>query len=172
MKIPRAIEQEVLKLLNEQILAGKYETTCSTYRSHIWTVAKKEGKIHIVLDLQDLNQYVICDASHPPHPHDFTESCTGFTIYGVADLFSGYDAVTLHVNSRDLTTFQTMDEVLHNMTCPQGLTNALQHFQCMVKHVLGEDRPRYCNPFVDDAVIKGPRTRYDDDAIPTNPSIR
>lgn len=108
----------------------------------------------------------------PPHPHDFAESCTGYAIYRVADLFSGYNAVTLHVNLRDLMTFQTMDEVLRNTTCLQGLTNALQWFQQMIKHVLGNNCPVKCNPFIDDAIIKGPRTTYNDEPISSNPHIR
>lgn len=128
LRFPAAIADDVRKLLNEQILAGKYECACSSYRSRMWAVAKKTGKLRLVLDLQDLNQYVVRDASLPPHPHDFAEECAGHAIYGLADLFAGFDAVTLASVSRDLTTFQALDKVLRNTCCPQGLTNALQWF--------------------------------------------
>lgn len=172
IRFPAAIADDVRRLLREQVLAGKYEPGYSSYRSRIWAVLKKSGKLRLVLDLQDLNQYVVRDASLPPHPHDFAESCAGHVIYGVADLFSGFDAVTLHVASRDLTTFHAMDDVLRNTCCPQGLTNALQWFQRTSNHAMGDDRPKIANPFIDDLCVKGPRTVYNNETIEGNPNIR
>lgn len=59
IRVPCAIKDEVLCLLKEQILAGKYEPGYSSYRSRIWAVLKKGNKLQIILDLQDLNQYII-----------------------------------------------------------------------------------------------------------------
>ena len=172
IRFPAAIIDDVKTMLREQKLAAKYENGYSSYRSRIWAMSKKNGKLRLVLDLQDLNQYVIRDASLPPHPHDFAEECAGHVIYGVADLFSGFDAVTLATKSRDLTTFQAVDEVLRNTCCPQGCTNALQWFQRTSSHAMGEDNPKVARPFVDDLCIKGPRTRYNNETIPGNPGIR
>ncbi|KAI9063702.1 hypothetical protein FKP32DRAFT_1549662, partial [Trametes sanguinea] len=41
--IPKAIEGEVRKLLVDQSLAGKYEDSCASYRSRVFTVLKKNG---------------------------------------------------------------------------------------------------------------------------------
>ena len=103
IRFPSAIAEDVRKLLKEQELAGKYEMGYSSYCSRIWAVAKKNRKLRLVLDLQDLNHYVIRDTSLPLHPHDFAERSTGHVIYGLANLFSGFDAATLAVVSHNLT---------------------------------------------------------------------
>ncbi|KIP01284.1 hypothetical protein PHLGIDRAFT_80760, partial [Phlebiopsis gigantea 11061_1 CR5-6] len=95
IRIPKAIEKEVRNLLQEQRRAGKYEDSCASYRSRVFAVVKAMNKLRLVHDLQEMNQYVIRDAALPPRPDDFAESFVGHAIYGVADLFSGYDAVTL-----------------------------------------------------------------------------
>lgn len=172
LRFPSAIADDVRKLLNEQILAGKYEGACSSYRSRMWAVAKKTGKLRLVLDLQELNRYVVRDASLPPHPHNFAEECAGHAIYGLADLFGAFDAVTLAMVSRDLTTFQALDKVLRNTCCPQGLTNALQWFQRTSTHTLGSDSPSIARVFVDDLLAKGPRTTYNDELIRHGSDIR
>lgn len=166
LRFPAAIADDVRRLLREQILANKYEYACSSYRSRMWAVAKKGGKLRLVLDLQELNRVVVRDASLPPHPHDFAEDCAGHACYGLADLFGAFDAVTLAMTSRDLTTFQALDKVLRNTCCPQGLTNALQWFQRTSTHTLGEDSPGIARIFVDDLIVKGPKSTYNDELMP------
>ncbi|OJT10001.1 Retrovirus-related Pol polyprotein from transposon 17.6 [Trametes pubescens] len=168
--IPKAIEKDVLRLIREQTLAGKYEDSVASYRSRVFTVLKKNGVLRLVHDLQDLNAVTIRDSALPPRPDDFAESFVGRAIYGVADLFSGYDAQTLDVRSRDLTTFQCLDESARNTCLPQGATNAVCDFGRCTKHML-RDEPD-AKAFVDDAGIMGPPTRYNDIAIPDNPGIR
>lgn len=168
--IPKAIERDVEKLIREQTLAGKYEQSAASYRSRVFTVLKKNGSLRLVHDLQDLNAITIRDSALPPRPDDFAESFVGRAIYGVADLFSGYDARTLHPRSRDLTTFQCMDDSARCTCLPQGATNAVVDFGRCTKHtLLGEPDAK---AFVDDCGIKGPASRYDEETIPSNPEIR
>ncbi|KAL5485756.1 hypothetical protein ACEPAI_6797 [Sanghuangporus weigelae] len=49
--IPRAIQEEVIKLLKEKIAAGVYEPSQASYRSRWFCVIKKNGKLRIVHDL-------------------------------------------------------------------------------------------------------------------------
>jgi hypothetical protein len=60
---------------------------------------------------------------------DFAESFVGHQIFGVADLFSGYDACTLAEGSQDLTTFQCLEFPQRLTVLPQGCTNSVQEFQ-------------------------------------------
>ncbi|OSC96481.1 DNA/RNA polymerase, partial [Trametes coccinea BRFM310] len=168
--IPKAIEGEVRKLLSEQSLAGKYEESCASYRSRVFTVLKKNKSLRLVHDLQDLNAVTIRDSALPPRPDDFAEQFVGRAIYGVADLFSGYDARTLDPRSRDLTTFQCMNESLRNTCLPQGATNAVSDFSRCTKHTL-RDEPD-AEAFVDDCGIMGPPSRYDDELIAADSDIR
>ncbi|KAJ8454791.1 hypothetical protein ONZ51_g12825 [Trametes cubensis] len=168
--IPKAIVGKVRDLLREQTLAGKYEQSCAAYWSPVFTVLKKNGSLRLVHDLQDLNSVTIRDAALPPRPDDFAEGFVGHTVYGVADLFSGYDARTLDPRSRDLTTFQCMEVSARNTVLPQGATNAVTDFGRCTYHTL-RDEPN-AEAFVDDCGIKGPKSRYEDATLDDNPKIR
>ena len=170
--IPKAIEGRVAKILESHFGSGRYEQSCSAYRSPVFPVQKKNGDLRLVHDLQSLNAVTIRDAALPPRPDDFAESFVGYACYGVADLFSGYDARTLDVRSRDLTTFQCMGVSGRCTVLPQGATNAVSDFVRCTRHILAEEEPDYARIFVDDCGIKGPKTRYDDESIPDNPGIR
>ena len=91
IRIPKAIEATVRKMLQEQRDAGKYEYSTASYRSRIFTVAKKDPGIRIIHDVQELNKVTIRDSALPPRVDDFAESHVGHVVYGLADLFSGYD---------------------------------------------------------------------------------
>ena len=170
--IPKAIESKVCKILEAHFASGRYEQACSAYRSPLFAVQKKNGDLRLVHDLQMLNSNTIRDASLPPRPDDFAESFVGYACYGVADLFSGYDARTLDVRSRDLTTFQCMDVSGRCTVLPQGATNAVSDFVRCTRHILAEEIPDHAKIFVDDCGIKGPRSRYDNEPIPGNNGIR
>jgi hypothetical protein len=57
--IPPGIRDKVIELLKEKMAAGVYEPSQSSYRSKWFCVAKKDGKLHIVHDLQPLNKILI-----------------------------------------------------------------------------------------------------------------
>ncbi|PIL28589.1 hypothetical protein GSI_08630 [Ganoderma sinense ZZ0214-1] len=170
--IPKAIETKVARILDAHFASGRYELSCCAYRSAVFPVEKKNGDLRLVHDLQHLNSVTIRDASLPPRPDDFAESFVGYACYGVADLFSGYDARTLDVRSRDLTTFQCMDVSGRCTVLPQGATNAVSDFVRCTRHILAEEIPEHAKIFVDDCGIKGPRSRYHNEPIPENENIR
>ena len=62
----------------------------------------------MVHNVQELNKVTIRDPTLPPRVDDFTENHVGHVIYGLADLFSGYDGRILAVESRPLTTFNSL----------------------------------------------------------------
>jgi hypothetical protein len=94
-------------MLQDQRDAGKYEYSTASYHSRMFTVTKKIG-LRIIHDVQELNKVTIRDVALPPRVDDFAESHVGHTIYGLADLFSGYDGRTLAIASRPLTTFNSL----------------------------------------------------------------
>ncbi len=172
IRIPKAVESEVRLLLANQRKAGKYEYSCASYRSRVFPVAKTGGKLRLVHDLQEMNKIVIRDAALPPRPDDFAESFVGRAVYGVADLFSGFDARTLAEVSRDLTTFHCLDGPERLTVLPQGCTNSVQEFQRCARHAIQPEIPNHADVFIDDCGIKGPRSRYNDEVLPENPGIR
>ena len=95
--ILKSIEDNVRQMLLEQKAAGKYEYSSASYRSRIFAVANPKGGICLVVDVQELNRVTVHDAGLPPRTDDFAESFVGHIIYGLADLFSGYDGQKLGV---------------------------------------------------------------------------
>src|SRR5580693_55435 len=65
IRLPRAREGEIMQMLDEQMRAGKYELSTSSYRSAFFAVEKKNGLLRIVHDLQPLNRVTIRDSSLP-----------------------------------------------------------------------------------------------------------
>jgi hypothetical protein len=170
IRIPKSIEDTVRQMLLEQKAAGKYEYSTASYRSRIFAVGKPKGGIRLVADVQELNRVTVRDAGLPPRTDDFAESFVGHVIYGLADLFSGYDGRKLAVTSRPLTTFSCLIGPLRSCVLPQGATNSLPEFQRCTTHALQEEIPKNGNVFVDDVGLKGPTSTYDNEEIA--PGIR
>ena len=170
IRIPKSIEDTVRQMLLEQKAAGKYEYSTASYRSRIFAVAKPKGGVRLVADVQELNRVTVRDAGLPPRTDDFAESFVGHVIYGLADLFSGYDGRKLAVTSRPLTTFSCLIGPLRSCVLPQGATNLLPEFQRCTTHTLQEEIPKNGNVFVDDVGLKGPTSNYNDEEIA--PGIR
>ena len=169
IQIPKAIKDTVRKMLIEQRDAGKYEYSMASHRSRIFPVTKKAG-LRMVHDVQELNKVTIWDSALPPRVDDFAESHVGHVIYGLADLFSGYDRRILAIESRPLTTFNSLIGPNRLTVLPQGATNSVPEFQCCTIHTLDEDTPRNSDAFIDDITVKGPRSEYNHEELA--PGIR
>ncbi|KAJ3739859.1 hypothetical protein DFH05DRAFT_1406424 [Lentinula detonsa] len=100
--IPKAIYDDVVAVIRDNEAAGRFEPTTSSYRSSLFAVAKKPGSdppVHIVIDLQKLNSVTIRDSALPPNINEFAESFLGHALYGLFDLFSGFDARYVGIRS-------------------------------------------------------------------------
>lgn len=124
-------------------------------------VGKPKGGIRLVADVQELNRVMVCDAGLPPRTDDFAESFIGHVIYGLADLFSGYDGQRLGVTSRPLTTVSSLIGPHGSCVLPQCVTNSLPKFQHCTTHTLQDEIPKNRGVFVDDVGLKGPTTMYE-----------
>jgi len=52
IRLPKSREAEIMEMLEDQRQAGKYELSSLSYRSAIFTIEKKDGKLRLVHDLQ------------------------------------------------------------------------------------------------------------------------
>jgi len=176
--IPPATLGEVVRIIKEKIASGVYKPSTAAYRSRWFCVVKKDGKsLRLVHDLQPLNVVTIRDASLPPFVEHLAESFACYAVYGMMDLYSGYDQHVLHEDSHDLTTFGTPLGPHCLTTLPQGHTNAVQVYQGDTAFILQHEIPEYTSPFVDDVPVKSMQTRYQHEdgtfeTIPDNPGIR
>ena len=176
MPLPRGYRDEIIGLLKEKIDAGVYEVAQSSYRSRWFCVKKKDGGLRIVHDLQKLNGITIRDSGVPPILEEFVEAYAGRSIYTVLDMYWGFHARILDVDSRDMTAFQTPLGVLRLVSLPMGYTNSPAEFQACMMFILQDEVPDKAGVFIDDIPIKGPATRYltangTEECIPQNPGI-
>ncbi|MBW0520210.1 hypothetical protein O181_059925 [Austropuccinia psidii MF-1] len=89
--IPKPTIPQFIELVRERIRTGFYEQSTSSYTSPVFCVAKSNGKLRIVHDLQDLNKVTIKDAGLPPHIGEFVEAFSRRACYGLGDIMGGYD---------------------------------------------------------------------------------
>jgi len=133
IRVPKAIEEMVHQMLLEQKAAGKYEYSTASYCSRIFAVGKLKGGICLVADVQELNRVTVRDAGLPLRTDDFAESFVGHVIYGLADLFSGYDGQRLGVASRPLTTFSSLIGPHHSCVSLKALPTHFQSFSAVLR---------------------------------------
>lgn len=137
---PRAIHDEVVATIRDNKAAGRFEPTTSSYRCSLFAVAKKPGStppVRLVVDMQPLNAVTIRDSSLVPNLNEFAESFLGYSMYGLFDLYSGFDACWVGVRSRPLQDFHT----------PIG---PRQQTQRHVQHGISRISPHIADNFVDD----------------------
>jgi hypothetical protein len=172
------IQQDMIQIIKDWIASGVYEPSTTAYRSRWFCVLKGDRKsLRLVHDLRPLNAVTIRDASTPPFVEQLAESFAGYVVYGMMDLFAGYDQHPLHVESRDMTTFSSPLGPQRLTMLPMGYTNAVQIYQADMSFILQEEIPHYTMPFIDDLPVKSGTTRYQDadgsyETMPANPGIR
>lgn len=176
--IPNGIHDKVIQIIKDKISSGIYEPSSASYRSRWFCVVKKDGKsLRLVHDLQPLNGVSIKDAAVPPFVDQLGEAYAGRACYSSYDLYVAFDQRKLDVRSRDMTSFQTPLGTFRLTSIPMGYTNSMQILHNDVRFMLRDFIPDVTEPFVDDIMTKGPKTRYEledgsYETIPENPGIR
>jgi hypothetical protein len=94
----------------------------------------------------------------------------GRQIYGLFDLFAGYDGRMLAIKSRPMTMLSTIIGALRLTCLPQGATNSVPEFCKCTNHCLAEEIPDHGNVFIDDVGAKGPFSDYNNEEL--TPGIR
>jgi hypothetical protein len=176
MPIPPGIYVQVIEAVCKKIASGVYEPSNLLYQSCWFTVAKKDGTLRLVHNLQPLNVVTIHDAGVPLFTKTLAESCSGRACYGILDLLARYNYRRLHPDSCDLTTFQSPLGTFCITTIPMGWGNSVPIFQADVTYILKDEIPEHTIPFLDDNSALGPRSHYECPdgtfkTIPKNPGI-
>ena len=176
--IPPSSWDQAIQIIKDHIASGVYEPSAAAYRSCWFCVLKQDGKtLRLVHDLQPLNTITIWDSSVPPFVENLAESFSGYAVYSMMDLFAGYDQRPLHVDSRDMTTFNSPLGPHRLTTLSMGHTNTVQIYQANMAFILQDEIPHHTMPFIDDLPVKTKTTRHQRpdgsyETISENPGIR
>ena len=149
---------------------GMLEFSQGPYRSRYFLVEKKDGKYRFINDVQPLNKVTIRDSGMPPSVDEFSEDFAGYPIVTSVDYYSGYNEIPLDKDSRDLTAFLSDIGLVRSTRLPQGWCNSVATFQRIVGKVHCRQIPHEVRLFIDDAGMKGPKSRYNDEFVA--PGIR
>ena len=139
---------------------------------------KQDSKtLWLVHDLQPLNAVTIWDSLVPLFVEHLAELFSRYAVYGMMDLFAGYDQCPLHIDSRDMTTFNSPLGPHRLTTLLMGHTNAVQIHQADMAFILQDEIPHHTMPFIDDLLVKSKMSWYQSpdslyETIPENPGIR
>ena len=173
LRLPLARTEEIMSMLKEQMKAGKYESSQSSYRARFFTVEKKDKSLRIVHDLQPLNAVSIRDSATLPRIDEMLDFFAGAAIYGIFDLKSSFDSCILAPVSQDMMMFRANRMgSLRQMTLPEGYTNSPVEFQRRMTHIIEPMIPKKVDVFINDCTLKGLKTRLRDGLIPGNSQIR
>ena len=149
--IPPAHFKKLIEFLKEKLRAGIMEPSSGSYASPWFVVAKKDGDIRFIQDLQVLNKITIRDSGVVPNMSDLTERASGHRIYSGVDCHSFYDQFVLDKDSRDLTAIRTPLGLMRITGLPQGWTNSVpnaQRVSSMIFHKNG-----IVEVFMDDVLV-------------------
>ena len=145
--IPPLSWNQAIQIIKDRIASGVYEPSTAAYRSCWFCMLKQNGKtLRLVHDLQPLNAVTIRDSSVPPFVEHLAKSFGGYAVYGMMDLFTGYDQCPLHMDSRDMTTFNSPLEPHRLTTLWMEHTNAVQIYQANMAFILQDEIPHYMIP--------------------------
>ena len=178
ISIPPSSWDQAIQIIKDRIASGVYKPSTTAYRSRWFCVLKQDSKtLRLVHNLQPLNTITIRDSSVPPFVEHLAESFSGYAVYGMMDLFAGYDQRPLHVDSQDMTTFNSLLGPHRLTTLPMGHTNAVQIYQADMAFILQDKIPHHTMPFIDDLPVKTETTRHQRpdgsyETISENPGIR
>ena len=116
----------------------------------------------------EFNQVTIPDANLSPSADEFLKEFAGCAIFSMIDFFLGYNQVKLDKKYQDLTAFMTLLDVMQMTILSQSVTNLVAQFVRIVLKILGLYLYDQVKVFLDDMVIKRPKTTYNNENMATD----
>ncbi|KAK5837608.1 hypothetical protein PVK06_006335 [Gossypium arboreum] len=115
------IKEEVKKQFDASFLqVVKY----SEWVANIVPVPKKDGKVRMCVDYQDLNKASPKDNFPLSHIDTLVDKTAGYSLFSFMDGFSGYNQIKIHPEDMEKTTFVTMWGTFCYKVMSFGLKNA------------------------------------------------
>ena len=147
----KPIEQELAKLIDMDIIEKAEGPT--PWVSPILTVPKRNGEIHICVDMRAANDAVIRERHPIPTVDEVLHNLNGSTVFSRLDLKWGFHQVELSESSRSITTFVTHAGLYRYKRLFFGISSGPEKYQQIIQQVLSECT-RALN-IADDIVVHG-----------------
>ena len=129
-------------------------TPChSPYSAPAMLLAKKNGKLRLVIDYRQLNKQTIKSTWPIPSIEEMFDTLEGSAYFTSIDMSAGFYQVPMAESSQDYTTFSTPFGSFKWPRMPMGLTGSPPILQCLVEKVLVALTWKICVPYLDDIII-------------------
>ena len=89
-------------------------------------VPKKDGKVRMCVDYQDLNWVSLKDNFPLPHINTLADNIAKNSLFSIMDRFLGYNQIRMAPDDMEKTTFVTMWETFCYKVMPFSLKNVGQ----------------------------------------------
>lgn len=154
-RVPLAKREEVQKLIDEMLLEGVIEESCSPWSSPVVIVKKKDGSSRFCVDYRKLNAATKKDSYPLPSINDTLATLAGSQWFSSLDLKSGYWQVKMAEADKEKTAFSTGFKLYQFRVMPFGLCNAPATFERLMETVLRDLIGKTCFIYLDDILVVG-----------------
>ena len=117
-------------------------------------VPKKNGKVRVCVDFQDLNKASPKDDFPLPHIDMLVDGTVGHSMLSFMDGFSGYNQILMALEDMEKTSFITELGTYCYRVMPFGLKNAGATYQRAATALFHDMMHRYVEVYVDDMIVK------------------
>lgn len=166
-------EKEIMnEQIDELLTSGRIIPSKSPLASPTFFVAKKDGKLRMVIDYRKLNDITIKNAYPLPLIPELTDKWKGCVRFTKLDVRAGYHNIRIRGGDEWKTAFTIHRGLFEWRVMPFGVCNAPATFQNMMDDVLiVQVRQGGTNPYIDDVIIgtpKDPSGKLDEDSFHQN----
>ncbi len=133
------------------------EKAAAAWLSPIVLVKKGDGFTRMCLDYRDVNTHFAADVYPLPQLEELVEMATGHKYYATLDLKDAYYQVTLHEDSRDVTTFSDGISLHRFKRLPFGLSCSPAIFSRQIAQILAPlVKEGWVKNYLDDVILWAP----------------
>jgi len=116
-------------------------SNCSYYNSHTYLVMKKNDQKRMVVDLRGVNSLIIPKLVQLPQIEELLETVSSSKprYLMTFDILSAFYQISLHEESRDLTSFTGHDGRHWRYTCtPMGISNSMSALNLLLSNIFSD----------------------------------
>ncbi|XP_055830762.1 uncharacterized protein LOC129899766 [Solanum dulcamara] len=158
-KIKPDLSLKVKKEVSKQIDANVIRVTkYPTWLANIVPVPKKDGKIRVCVDYQDLNKASPKDEFPLQNIHILIDNCAKHELQSFIDCFAGYHQILMDEEDADKTTLITPWGVYCYRVMPFGLKNAGATYMRAMTTIFHDIIHKEIEVYVDDVIIKSQKS--------------
>ena len=156
-RYPETAKQTIGEMLEDMEARGIIEKSTAAWLIPIVLVNKPNGSKRMCLDYRQVNTHLATDIYPLPRLDELVEQASGNKYYTTLDLKEAYFQITLHENSRDLTTFSDGVSLYRFRRLPFGLSCSPAIFSRQITTVLAPLlREGWVKNYLDDIILWAP----------------